>query len=100
MMAILGGSPSVIAPALGLGELVNDPRQLGLAVLILVAALFVGVAVSRMIPRDKGPTLFGTLAALALVAGLSYIGVEAAAYVLWLLLAGAVLLGLFALITG
>ena len=81
-------------------DLFNDPTQLGLAVLILVGATFLGVGVSRMIPRDRGPTLFGTLAALALLGGLSYLGVEAAAYVLWLFLAGAVLLGVFALITG
>ena len=81
-------------------DLFNDPKQLGLAVLILVGATFLGVGVSRMIPRDRGPTLFGTLAALALLGGLSYLGVEAAAYVLWLFLAGAVLLGVFALITG
>ena len=62
--------------------------------------MFVGVGVSRMVPRDKGPTFFGTLAALAFLGGLSYMGVEAAAYVLWLFLAGAVLLGLFALVTG
>jgi hypothetical protein len=53
-----------------------------------------------MIPRDKGPTLFGTLAALAFLGGLSYMGVEAAAYVLWLALGAAVLMGLFALVTG
>lgn len=90
-------------PALALmsfTELYNDPKQLGLAVLILCGAMFVGVAVSRMIPRDKGPTLFGTMAALALLGALSYMGIEAAAYVLWLFLAGAVLLGLFALVTG
>ena len=81
-------------------DLFTDPKQLGLATLVLCGALFVGVAVSRFVPRDKGPTLFGTLTALALLGGLSYLGVEAAAYVLWLFLAGAVLLGLFALITG
>lgn len=93
----------MVPPALALmsfTELYNDPKQLGLATLILVSALFVGVAVSRLVPRDKGPTLWGTMAALALLGGLSYMGVEAAAYVLWLFLAGAVLLGLFALVTG
>lgn len=88
------------APLMSFTDLFSDPKQLGAAVLIFVAAMFLGVGVSRMIPRDKGPTLFGTLAALALLGGLSYMGVEAAAYVLWLFLAGAVLLGLFALVTG
>lgn len=90
--------PDVVVPWLGLRELFTDSRQLGLAVLILVAATFVGVGVSRLVSRDKGPTLFGTLAALALVAGLSYLGVDAAGYVLWLLLAGALVLGIFALV--
>jgi len=91
---------AVVAPLMGWTELFTDPKQMGAAVLIFVSAMFVGVAVSRMVPRDKGPTLFGTLAALALVGGLSYMGIEAADYVLWLFLAGAVLIGLFALVTG
>jgi hypothetical protein len=78
-------------------EIFTDPAKLGLATLILVGAAFFGVAVSRLVPRDKGPTFFGTMAALALVAGLAYLGVDTAGYVLWLFLAGAVLLGLFAL---
>jgi hypothetical protein len=40
------------------------------------------------------------LAALAVVGGLAYLGVEAAAYILWIFLAGAILLGAFALFTG
>jgi hypothetical protein len=78
-------------------EIFTDPKQMGLATLIVVAALFLGVAVSRLVPRDKGPTFFGTLAALTLVGALAYFGVETAGAVLWLLLAGAVLMGLFAL---
>ena len=90
----------VALPLMSFTDLFNDPRQMGLAVLIFVGATFIGVAVSRLVPRDKGPTFFGTMAALALLGGLSYMGVEAAAYVLWLFLAGAALLGLFALVTG
>lgn len=78
-------------------DILTDPKQLGLATLIVVAALFLGVAVSRLVPRDKGPTFFGTLAALTLLGGLAYFGVATAGTVLWLFLAGAVLLGLFAL---
>jgi hypothetical protein len=99
-MRALVGVPALSSPLMSFTELFDDPRQLGLSVLILVAALYIGVAISRLVPRDKGPTLFGTLAALAFLGGLSYLGVEAAAYVLWLFLAGAVLLGLFALVTG
>lgn len=79
-------------------DIFTDPTQMGLATLIVVGALFFGVAVSRLVPRDRGPTLFGTLAALTLVGALAYFGVSTAGYVLWLFLAGAVLLGLFALV--
>ena len=79
-------------------DIFTDPSKMGLATLIVVAALFLGVAVSRLVPRDKGPTFFGTLAALALLGALAYFGVETAGTVLWLFLAGAVILGLFALV--
>jgi len=79
-------------------DIFTDPLKMGLATLIVVAALFLGVAVSRLVPRDKGPTFFGTLAALALLGALAYFGVETAGTVLWLFLAGAVILGLFALV--
>ena len=81
-----------------IGSLFTDQRQLGATVLILVAAAFVGVAVSRMVPRDKGPTFFGVSSALIVVAALAYAGVEAAGLALWLLLALAIFLGVFALI--
>lgn len=100
MTAIATATATTAVALASFGEMFTDPRQMGAAVLILVGAMFVGVVVSRMVPRDKGPTLFGTMAALALVAGLAYFGVETAGYVLWLFLAGAVILGLFALITG
>ncbi len=88
----------MMVPVASFFGIFTDPHQLGLATLIFVAAVFLGVAVSRLVPRDKGPTLFGTLAALAFVAVLAYFGVETAVYVLWLFLAGALLLGVFALV--
>lgn len=98
MMTVLPFAALAI-PLMSWTDLYTDPKQMGAAVLIFVSAMFVGVAVSRLVPRDKGPTLFGTLAALAFVGGLSYLGVEAAGYVLWLFIAGAALIGLFALVT-
>jgi hypothetical protein len=79
-------------------DIFTDPQQMGLATLIVAAALFLGVAVSRTVPRDRGPTFFGTLAALTFVGGLAYFGVATAGTVLWLFLAGAMLMGLFALV--
>ncbi|MGQ0672458.1 MAG: hypothetical protein ACT4N2_06200 [Hyphomicrobium sp.] len=99
-MATTFSIAAVAGPLMSFSDLFNDPKELGAAVLIFVVAMFIAIAVSRMVPRDKGPTLFGTLAALAFVGGLAYLGVEAAGYVLWLVLAGAVLLGLFALFVG
>jgi hypothetical protein len=100
MTSVAAAAMPAIVPAMSFSDLFNDPQQMGLAVLIFVSATFIGVVVSRMVPRDKGPTLFGTLAALAVVGGLAYLGVEAAAYILWIFLAGAILLGAFALFTG
>lgn len=100
MNSIAAAIAPALIPAMSLTDLFNDPKQMGLAVLIFVAATFIGVAVSRLVPRDKGPTLFGTLAALTVVGSLAYLGVEAAAYILWVFIAGAVLLGAFALVTG
>ena len=80
------------------GGLFTDQRQLGAAVLIFVAAAFVGVGVSRFAGRDRGPNFFGMLAALAFVGALAYAGVEAAGIVLWFLIALAALLGVFALV--
>ncbi len=85
-------------PLMSFSGLFTDQQQLGATVLILVAAAFVGVAVSRLVPRDRGPTFFGVSAALALVAALAYSGLEAAGLALWLLLALAALLGVFALV--
>jgi hypothetical protein len=96
---MIAGLVLALAPLLSLSELWSDPKQLGLATLIFCAALFIGVAVSRVVPRDRGRTFFGTLASLAFLGGLAYLGVEAAAWVLWLFLVGALLLGLFALVT-
>lgn len=87
-----------VAPLISWGGLFTDQRQLGAAVLIGVAAAFLGVAVSTRVPRDRGPTFFGFCAALAFVAGLAYFGVEAAGTVLWILIALAVFMGIFALV--
>jgi len=86
------------APLMSWSGLFNNPQELGATVLILVAALFIGVGAGRLIPRDRGRTFFGTCAALAFVAVLAYFGVDAAGYVLWLLIAFAVVMAGFALV--
>lgn len=98
MIAATLNSALLVLPAMSWSGLLNDPKELGAVVLIMVAAAFVGVFVARRVGRDRGPTFFGLLAAMTLVGGLAYMGVEAAGYVLWLLLALAALLGIFALV--
>ena len=88
----------IVVPLMSWGGLFTDQRLLGAAVLIFVAAAFVGVGVSRFVGRDRGPNFFGMLAALAFVAALAYAGVEAAGIVLWFLIALAAILGAFALV--
>ncbi len=93
-------TPLLISAAvpLAMWDIFSDTRQLGLATLILVAALVTGVAVASKVPRDKGPNFFGTLAALALAGGLAYFGVDAAGSALWIVLLLALLLGIFAVV--
>ncbi|MGD9784337.1 MAG: hypothetical protein AB7E80_13160 [Hyphomicrobiaceae bacterium] len=76
----------------------SDTRQLGLATLIAVGAIFFGFVVRRMWPKSMNPLLFGWLAATGLVAALAYVGVPAAGLVLVLFIAGAVLIGILALV--
>lgn len=97
MLDVLAAGPLLMIP-LAFTELFTDPQKMGQATLIVVAALFIGVGVSRLVARDRGPTFFGTMAALTFLGLLAYFGVATAGYVLWLFLAGAVLLGVFALV--
>jgi hypothetical protein len=83
---------------LAMWDILTDSRQLGLATLIMITALAVGVGVASKVPRDNGPNFFGTLAALALVGGLAFLGVEAAGAALWIVLLLALLLGAFGLV--
>ena len=90
--------PLAVVLDAGIFSTLNDPKQLGLATLIAVAAIFVGFLVRRMWPRAMNPLLFGWLAATAFVAALTYLGVPGAALVLWLFIGAAVLLGILALV--
>lgn len=82
----------------GAWSVVTNPRTLGEATLIAIAAIVVGVVVWRRWPRSLQPALFGWLAALAIVAALAYAGVQSAGLVLWLFIAAAVVLAILALI--
>jgi hypothetical protein len=83
---------------LALWDVFTDSRHLGLATLILVTALVIGVGVASKVPRDRGPNFFGTLAALAFVGLLAFFGVEAAGSALWIVLILAFVLGAFGLV--
>lgn len=82
----------------GIGSVITDPRKLGEATLIAIAAIVIGVVVWRRWPRSLQPALFGWLAALGVVAALAYAGVESAGLVLWLFIAAAVLLAILAVV--
>jgi hypothetical protein len=77
-----------------------DARLLGEATLIGVAAITFGYVVFRFWPRRFNPQLFGTLAALALPAGLAYAGSTAAAVALGILFLVAILFAAAALLLG
>lgn len=86
---------ATLAPLLlaaGLGELFSDSRVLGTATLIAVGAMIVGFIVRRFWPKGMYPVAFGTLAGLAVVAGLAALGVPTAGIVLWLAIATAAIL--------
>ena len=84
----------------GLWSILTDPRRVGEATLIAIAAIVLGVIVWRRWPRGMYPVLFGWLSAIALVAGLAYAGVATAGLVLWLFLAAALLLAILAIVFG
>lgn len=78
--------------ASGLTDIFTDTRTLGQATLIAVGAMIVGFIVRRYWPKGLYPVAFGTLAGLAVVAGLAAVGVPTAGVVLWLAIATAVVL--------
>jgi hypothetical protein len=93
-------SVSVIVMQSGFWGTLGDPKQLGEATLIAIGAIILGTVVWRLWPKSASPALFGSLAALGLIAGLAYMGVSSAGLVLWLAIAAVVLIGGLALVTG
>lgn len=78
--------------AAGITDMLADTRSLGLATLIAVAAIILGLVVRRYWPKGLYPVVFGTLAGLGFVAGLAAIGVPTAGLVLWAAIAVAAVL--------
>lgn len=60
---------------------------IGQALLITVAAVVLGYIVMQLWPKDHNPALFGFLAAVSLVGGLSAFGVPAATVAIFMILA-------------
>lgn len=67
-------------------------RTFAEATLIAIAAIVVGYVVRRFWPKGANPDLFGTLVAIALVAGLAYLGSTGAGVALVFIILIAVLL--------
>lgn len=89
--------PAVVLDA-SLWAVLGDSRAMGQATLIAVGAIVVGFIVRRMWPKSMNPTLFGALAAVAMVAALASMGVPTAGVVLWAAIAVAVALLVLAFI--
>jgi hypothetical protein len=64
---------------------VTPEQQFALGVLILIGAIVVGYVVRCVVPDRHYPRTAGLLAANALPAGLAVFGIEAAAYVVFIL---------------
>lgn len=65
---------AAVLPAMPLAADLFSSRTLGEAVLITVAAIVLGYGVAWFWPKHLNPSLFGSLAAIAMVGGLAYLG--------------------------
>lgn len=73
-----------------------DTQLIGEVTLVIVGAVVLGYIVSRIWPKRANPKLFGTLAAFAVVGGLSYLGNAAAGIALYILIAALLVFGIAA----
>jgi hypothetical protein len=67
--------------------------------LVLAAAAVIGVLVTRWLGPQPYARTFGMLAAFVFTAGLAYAGVEAAAMIVWVMLAALLVVWIFTIFT-
>jgi hypothetical protein len=79
-------------------EKFQDPRSVGLMVLIALGAIIAGKMVHNVWPRHQNPTFWGAAVAIFLVGVLAYLGVAEAVIVVWVFVAIAAILGASALV--
>jgi hypothetical protein len=65
---------------------VTEPRTLGAIALVLVAAAAISVVVHRWLSPHRDALAFSFLAACAFVGLLSWLGVEAASAIVWVMI--------------
>ena len=76
-------------------DLFQDPKRMGLMVLIALGAVIAGKMVYNVWPKTQNPTFWGSAVAIG---ALAYMGVPEAAIVVWIFIAIGVVLGLGALV--
>jgi hypothetical protein len=79
-------------------DLLQDPKRLGLMVLIALGAVIAGKMVHNVWPKNQNPTFWGSAVAMLIVGALAYLGIPEAAIVIWIFIAIGVVLGLGALV--
>ncbi len=79
-------------------DFLQDPKRVGLTVLIALGAIIAGKMVHNVWPKNQNPTFWGSWVAILLVGALAYLGVPEAAIVVWVFIAVGVVLGLGALV--
>jgi hypothetical protein len=79
-------------------DLFQDPKRMGLMVLIALGAIIAGKMVYNVWPKTQNPTFWGSAVAMLIVGALAYMGVPEAAIVVWIFIAIGVVLGIGALV--
>ncbi len=78
-------------------EMFQDPKSIGLMVMIAIGAIVVGRVVHNLWPKHRTPALWGSLAAILVAGALAYMGSAEAAVVVWVFVAGAAVMGVLAM---
>jgi hypothetical protein len=76
----------------------DDPKRLGLMILIALGAIIAGKMVYNVWPKHQNPTFWGAATAMLIVAALAYFGISEAAIVVWIFIALAVVYAAAALV--
>jgi hypothetical protein len=76
----------------------QDPKRLGLMVLIALGAIIAGKMVYNVWPKHRNPAFWGAASSMLIVGLLAYLGITEAAAVVWIFIALALVYGAAALV--